>query len=310
MKYSFFAIDATFKPNDNILTKYLVKYEYTGACEEADVLFIGSFINEHLYNHYIKNLNCIKILYVTEPIQFMHGHYSYKLYSENLVNICFGCVENDGVKNFKHPIWYEMAGPKRFYDDVFIFDDVNIYVKDCENFLNKRYCSLINSHDRGGTRVPMYNKLKDFGFIECPSKLLNNCSSSEIDSYAYNNGEYLKLFKFNICSENHKTTIDGYFTEKLVNASFGGAIPIYCGFFGETEDKIFNKDRILFYDSNDEESMDNVRNKVELLLNNDDKFIEFYKQPVFKETAYETVMTFDINLLNMIRRINAIHQRR
>ena len=303
MKYSFLAFDYNFNIRNNFLTKFLANDEYTENIREADFIFIGSFVHEwHLNN--IKELNCIKILYITEPIQFMNEYRSNQLYCENMIDILLGCVENDHAKMFKFPLWYEMKGPLLFQENVFIFDNMNKYVVECD-VLNKRFCCLVNNHDAGGTRTPIYNHLKDFGFIECPSKLLNNCSNEEINSFGHgNNSEYFKLFKFVICSENFLVTIPGYITEKLVSACFGGAIPIYCGFFGETEEKIFNKERILFYDPRNEESLENVKKRVEFLLNHPDEFVNFYKQPVFKETAYETVRTFDVNMYSMIKTIH------
>jgi len=308
-KYSFISFDCQFNHRNNFLTSFLTNYEYTDNYNQVDFLFIGSFCYEYNYYNIIEKLNCVKILYITEPIEFMNEYCSYKiLYNQNKVDVLFGCVENNNEKiiSFKSPFWYyEM---KNHFENVSFFDDINDYVNTCENVIDKRFCSLLNSHDVGGTRVPIYNKLKDFGFIECPGKLLHNCSSEESDSLRCNglpnNSQFLKLFKFNICSENFLVKIPGYISEKIICAFIGGAIPIYCGSFGKNEEKIFNKDRILLFDPNDEESMEKVRQKVDFLLNNPEEFIKFYKQPVFCDSAYEYCRTYDVNIYYMIKTIH------
>jgi len=309
MKYSFVGFDSGFNHHDNFMCKFLKNDEYTNNFQELDVLFIGSLLFNHGYEsiNSVKHTKCIKIMYITEPLEFQNEYCTGKIYRENVIDIFFGCVENNGTNSFKYPLWYDMRGSSLFHENVFIFENLNNYVNDCETVLNKRYSALVNNHDVGNTRLPIYNKLKDFGLIECPGKLLNNCSNEEINSLTnwscLSNSDYFKLFKFVICPENFPVTIPGYITEKLANACFGGAIPIYYGFFGEVEEKIFNKKRILFYNPFDEESMNLVKTQVEFLLNNPNEFINFYKQPVFNETAYETVKTFEVNMYNMMKSV-------
>ena len=83
----------------------------------------------------------------------------------------------------------------------------------------------------------------------------------------------------------------------------GGAIPIYYGWFDDIDEKIFNKNRILFYDPLNEESINNIKNKILFLLNNEDEFNNFYKQDVFCENAYQTIQDLDINLINMFNNL-------
>ncbi len=297
-KYSFLAFSWDFNYENNDFSKYLNDFELTRNIEEAHFIFIGSFINEGQYN-IVKSLNCIKILYITEPIEFTCP-YSHKLYYNKECHYYIGCVENDYSKNH-YSLPFFLNYPK--FDNILFLDVVNDKVQnyDCDKFLNKRFCALVNRHDNGGTRVPMYNKMKHLGKIECPSALLNNCSNQEINELF--NVEYYKLFQFNLCPENYLVTIPGYVTEKLWYPCLAGAIPIYSGFFGETEEKIFNKDRILFYNPKDETSMERVKEKIEFLLKNPEDFIKFYKQPVFCEFAYENLKKYKLNMYYMLRSI-------
>ena len=80
----------------------------------------------------------------------------------------------------------------------------------------------------------------------------------------------------------------------------GGAIPIYFGWFDEIDEKIFNKNRILFYDPCDNDSIENIKNKIIYFLNNEDDFINFYKQDLFCDTAYDVIQKLENNFMNKI----------
>lgn len=295
-KYSFMGFSFDFDSRNNNFSKYLRDFDLTHNYIESDFLFIGSFINQDQYNDICK-LNCVKILYITEPIEFTIP-FSYRFYCEDNCDYFIGCVENNyDIGFFACPFFVNCPS----FENIFYLDDVNETVKNCNNLFEKRYCALVNRHDNGATRVNIYNKLKDFGFIECPSSLLNNCSSKEIDELF--NVNYYKFFQFNICPENYMTTIPGYITEKLWYTCLSGAIPIYYGYFSENEEKIFNKERILFYNPRDDESMEKVKQKVEFLLKNPEEFLKFYQQPVFCDTAYETIKKYELNMYYLLKTV-------
>lgn len=297
-KYSFVGFSWDFDHRQNDFSKYFHDFELTFDSNYANIIFIGSFINENQYN-YICSLNCIKILYITEPIEFTCP-FSHKLYCEKKYDCLMGCIQNDYTNgNFAYPFFINY--PK--FENILFMDVVNETVQkyDLDSLKNKRFATLVNRHDNGGTRVPMYNKLKDLGFVECPSRLLNNCSSKEVNELF--NVDYYKLFQFNICPENYLTTIPGYTTEKLWYPCLAGTIPIYCGYFSENEGKIFNKERILFYDPRDEESMEKVRQKVDFLSKNPEEFVKFYRQPVFCDTAFEAIKQYELNIYYMMKSV-------
>jgi hypothetical protein len=80
----------------------------------------------------------------------------------------------------------------------------------------------------------------------------------------------------------------------------GGAIPIYCGPIDEIDEQIFNRNRILFYNHDDENSIIQVKNIVISLLNNQKQLYDFYIQDVFCPNAYNIAKELDNNLLNML----------
>ena len=292
IKYSIISFWDKFSYSENIFTNnYFNNYKYVNNYDNIEFILIGSFINENEYN-IIKALKCKKILYISEPIEFF-SKYTYKLYQENQIDIIFGSIENDIENNrYKFPLYLLYFN----YKDKNIFIDTNKYVKNCDTS-SKDFCCLINRHDNNKTRSNIYHSLKNIGFITCPSKLFNNCSNDTLNKIG--NITYIRQFLFNICPENCLTTINGYITEKLLNCCLACAIPIYCGYFDEIDAKIFNKSRIIFYDPYDNNSIKNVHDKIYNLINNNDQLIKFYQQDIFCDTAYETIMDLENNILNL-----------
>ena len=295
-KYSIISFWNGFSYENNIFTNnYFKNYELSNDYNLIDILIIGSFVSENEYN-IIKKIKCYKILYISEPIEFFYN-FTYKLYLENEYNMIYGCIDNNILNNkYKFPLYLDY-----FNYNSNIFEITNNYVKNC-NINDKNFCCLINRHDKLNTRTLIYNKLTLISLINCPSDLFNNCSNEELNSIG--NIEYIKKFKFNICPENCKTNINGYITEKLLNSCLGGAIPIYYGWFDEIDEKIFNKNRILFYDPNNEDSINKIYNKILYFSNNYEEFNNFYRQNIFKETAYDTIKLLENNLVKYFKNID------
>lgn len=276
-KYSIICMWDGYDYNNNYFTNILNNYhKLSDVNDNIDFLIIGPFINNEYYN-IIKNKVCIKILYITEPIEVYYD-LCYDLYKNKIFNYITGCTINKRIKSTKFPlylIYFSMENKN-------IFNNTNCYVKNCS--LDKKFCTLIFNHDRWNTRTSIYNKLINISEITCPSKLFNNCSNEELNSVG--NIEYIKKFLFNICSENILTTIDGYITEKLLNCCLAGSIPIYCGWIDKVDEKIFNKKRILIYNPNNKRSLNIIYKKIKLLMENKEKLNDFYRMDVFKKDAY------------------------
>lgn len=290
--YSIMSMWKNYIYNDNFFTNLLKNnLIYKNKNDKIDFLIIGSFISKEDF-HFIQNKKCIKILYITEPIKFLSYYkYTYYLYKNNKFDYVIGCINNDISKNLiKHPLHLEKITINKD-----TFNNINKYVKN--GILNKKFCCMIATHDRWKTRISIYEKIKNIDYIECPSKFKNNCSNKELNKIG--NVEYIKNFIFNICSENSINNIDGYITEKIMNCCLAGAIPIYCGWLDNIDYQIFNKNRILYYNPNDEKSLLEVYNKVKDLMENKEKLKIFYQQDVFMESAYNTIQQMKNNLLNI-----------
>jgi len=238
-----------------------------------------------------------KILVIFEPIKNLSQYkLCYKIIEDyNKYNLyLFGCVENKPEeKKIKFPLYMMERFPIYENPDMY-FIKANNFIKNTDIF-SKNFCCLINSWDPDNHRTKMYNILSQIKNIHCPGKLLNNCSNRKLN--ALGKPSYLNYFIFNICSENYdNNTYNGYITEKLMDCCLGGAIPIYAGWFDEYDAKIFNKNRIIFYNSRDEASFEKVYNQINELLEDKDKLITFYKQPIFCDTATETIQELIQNI--------------
>lgn len=263
----------------------------------------------HEYNpelsHKVKNYKEKKLVVISEPIKNADNDNYRLIYndlSNNVFDINFGCVIRDISNNkIKFPIYLLENNFPIFGDYNQLFLNINNAVKNSniEMIKSKQFCTLINRWDPVNVRTCMYNKLKTINNINCPSQLFNNCSNNELNYLGKT--KYINKFLFNICSENWDNgNMDGYITEKIMDACLGGAIPIYAGWFDEYDTKIFNKNRILFYNSQDELSIETIYNKVLNLINHPEELIEFYRQPVFCDTAIQTIELFKKDLIDKI----------
>jgi hypothetical protein len=255
------------------------------------VIVNGVNINESGLKIIETNIDHAKLLFLTEPIKNVcDGDYknSFDMLQNKQFDIVIGCINHDPSNNlYKFPL-YLFENKFDIYNK-HQFAEVNSYVSrvSVNDILSKKFCVLINSWDKG-VRTCIYKRLNDLGQIYCPGKLFNNCSNSVLNSVGKK--KYISHFLFNICSENFdNNNVDGYITEKLMDCCLGSAIPIYAGWFDEYDSKIFNKNRILFYNSNSLESQINLRKRIEHLLNNKEDLLAFYSQPVFCDTAYATI---------------------
>jgi hypothetical protein len=287
---------------DNYITNLLrnnnISYEVVE--DNIEYLFIGCFIHTKDHINIIKSYpsKTKKILFISEALEIFY-HFTFKLYNENIFNYIFGSIynkfENDKQIHYKLP----------FYTLYFDYKNTNSY-NDTNNFVlnqdiaSKKNICLINSHDIKNSRTPIYKSFISKGVdIVCPGKLFNNASNEELNSIGKQ--EYLKRFIFNICPENTKTLPNGYITEKILECCRSGCIPIYCGSFDDIDEKIFNKNRIIFYDYESEESINNCSSKVIDLLNDKEKLETFYKQPPFLNTAYDTLINLENNFFNIFK---------
>ena len=295
----------------NILRSHNIDFELSNNIDELDYIIFGCFIynfeDKEILLEYPKHIK--KILYISEALSVFY-HVTWNLFSIKYFDYVTGSIENSFIENniedniedniikqihFKFPffiMYFDYKNPNFYLD-------INNYVLN-QNLSSLEKICLINSHDYQNTRTPLYNKLiRKNIHIVCPGKLFNNASNEELNSIGKQ--EYLKKFIFNICPENTKTLPKGYITEKLLDSCKSGCIPIYSGSFDEIDEKIFNKNRIIFYDYESKKSIKICSRKILELLSDFDKLEIFYKQPPFMDTAYNILMELENNFCDIFR---------
>jgi hypothetical protein len=252
------------------------------------------------------------MLFITEPIHhfgYSGGscEYSYKAFNENKFAYIFGCINHDPKNGrYKYPLY--MFLPEFDFKNRDYYTQINNNVKNTNmtQLAAKRFNVLINRWDLG-TRECIFQHLKTLGHIDCPGKAFNNCSNEELNRVG--KIKYLQNYKFNICSENiDHDNVPGYITEKLMQCCLGGAIPIYAGSFDEYDAKIFNAKRIIFYNSRDEKTIEYTFYKVQFLMQNPELLLCFYNQPIFCDTAYDTVQELCNDFDNIAKRVQNTDQ--
>lgn len=262
--------------------------------EEYDFIFCGCFTRD---KNIIEKYSNKMYLDILEPIEFRTDDNVYSIYRKDTFLGYIGCVPY-GPKSVKYPLYYEYMGDNRTEN----INQIQKYIEDItfEEFLGKQFCYLINRHDKGNTRSAIYKKLSEIDNITCPSVLFNNYSNEEFEKEGSNN--FRKRFIFSICPENFITSLDGYVTEKIYMALSNGNIPIYYGKLDEIDKKIFNMNRVLWFNPEDEKSIEEVYKKVLELVNDKKKLFEFYKQPPFLETAIQTLDNMETVYIDTIKK--------
>ena len=275
---------------------------------ESTILVVDILLKRPEYEWIFDMPHYKPMLFICEPIQHVglsgsSCEYSYKAFSENKFPYVFGCINHDPINGrYKYPL-YMFIGDFDFKNKYY-YNQINNAVKNTNitQLTAKRFNALINHWDPG-TRTCIFEKLKTIEHIDCPSKLYNNCSNEELNRVG--KIKYLQNYKFNICSENYDyDNVPGYITEKIMECCLGGAIPIYAGSFDEYDAKILNKNRIILYNSRDEKSIECAYYKVKFLMENPELLLCFYNQPVFCDSAYDTVQELctDFDKLNECNR--------
>jgi hypothetical protein len=275
----------------NILSQFFpsVQDKIVDNIDIANVLVIGNFVQQSdMYS--ILNFKGIRIIYVGEPIgRFVFSEYTDNLFKNDLYHYCIGSISNKPGRWIKYPIYFNQN---------IDYKAVNTYISTC-SLNGKQFCTLISRHDSGNTRIPIMTELSKRFPVSCPGKLANNCSNEELNRIGHT--EYIKKFVFHICSENFGECHPGYITEKLINCCLGGAIPIYFGNLDSIDQKIFNKNRILFLNYN---NVEEVAKRVFTMCDNMELLEEFYRQPAFMDSAESTMKEIGIGVRNFFSSLN------
>lgn len=149
-----------------------------------------------------------------------------------------------------------------------------------------KFCCFIVSNPNCLTRNKMFELLNNYKKVDSCGRFANNYNYSIINLNWWSKEyiEFISQYKFMICFENTKML--NYSTEKIVNAYLANIIPIYWS--SNSISNLFNMDSLLFLENEqDDNSFQNVINKVIELDNDDNKYLEFINRQPFNNTNIE-----------------------
>lgn len=215
-----------------------------------EYLFFSVFGNNHL------NYKCKKIFYTGENIAPPLDYCDFSFSFDYL----------DDERNYRLPHYL-------LYDGYYELERSR-YID--ESFAKRGFCSFIVSNGNCVDRNNFFTQLSKYKKVDSGGRWLNNIGYLVDDKI-----DFMAKYKFNICFENdaHRGYNQHYTTEKLVQTFVAKTVGIYLG--NTNIEKEFNKS--CFINIRDFAKTEDVIDFIIHLDNNDDKYLEFLKQPVFIE---------------------------
>lgn len=273
---------------DNWFTNYL-KYNIDKNIIEINIhenpdILIASCMGD--INNINKIKSKIKIFFYGENLNRYPPYNNIKLLQKYFDLIVGFKYTNKNNKIYRLPLWL-IYYPYYSYDKK---DNIFKYIQDQHDKnikLNKKGCSLISKHDRGGQKILLYNEISKYIDVYCPGKFKNNIK--KIGNSCKNKIDFIKTTIYNICTEN--SCYEGYFTEKIFHAFEAGCIPIYWG-VDLPEKNIINKNSYCFININK-----NIDAQIQDLIYNNKKY---NMTDIFKEEADNIINTYYNDLKNAI----------
>ncbi|MBQ8783002.1 MAG: hypothetical protein IJZ57_04440 [Clostridia bacterium] len=151
------------------------------------------------------------------------------------------------------------------------------FLKTKEYFAN----FIVGHESENCIRGDFFKKLSEYKRVESPGSYLNNMHGGQTVSFLNDSKiSFQKKCKFTICFESTKH--EGFVTEKITDAFLSDTIPIYYG--SSTVTDIFNSKA--FINCNDYSNFDEVIKKIIELDNDDEKYLEMLRQPIFVDADY------------------------
>lgn len=271
-----------FNPEWFRLTKILKKkYDIVTDYKNPDYVICGPFGHDYLKH------DCPRILYLGEALAPDFNVYDYAMgfdridFKDRYLRVPLYVLETEhfALAKRKHELQEEFWLGK------------------------ERFCNFVVSNGNGvPERKIFFEKLSARKKVDSAGRYLNNMPNGKCvdDKIAFQ-----KQYKFTIAFEN--SIMDGYVTEKIVQAWASGTVPIYYGGNGIEMD--FNNNA--FIDVSKFESMDECIDYILYVDSHSDEYLKIAKEPIFipgheKDLDYETkIMTFFDGIFN-----NSIKYRR
>jgi len=154
----------------------------------------------------------------------------------------------------------------------------------------EKFCLFAVSNPGCKTRNDFFSALSTYKKVDSCGSVMNNIGSCPNGFTSPEFYHFISNYKFMICFEN--VSQPNYFTEKLVNAYYGGAIPIYWG-CTNIHDYV-NMEAILYLKPNfTENEFNDLIKQIEYLDNNPDAYRAKYETTFFKDGKLPDAFNID-----------------
>ncbi len=217
--------------------------------------------------------------------------YLHNLLDHRSIDLSLGFDYTDDPRYMRFPLWIlEMFPPESTEEDIRrICDQLSHQQLEASR---SRFCALVSGNrgpdDPGAIlRSNMVQQLNAIAPVDCAGKLLHNTDELKT-KFNDNKAEFLKQYRFYICPEN--ASVEGYVTEKLFHCIGSGCIPIYWGANGNPEPDILNRDAILFWNPDGDNSA--LLQQISDLQRNPQQYKDFFEQPRLKDDAWQVVANY------------------
>jgi hypothetical protein len=234
------------------------------------------FANEGLHVHRVQN--CVRIFFCVEDFQPDFRRYDY----------AFTCRDVQDARHLRVP-YYILCDPLPLVKKP----------DETERILasKTKFCGFLASYANRKTRVrnEFFHKLCRYKKVDSAGGALNNTGYRVPPGQAAKR-EFLRPYKFNLAFEN--ASVEGYTTEKIVQAMEARAMPVYWG--NPQVAREFNSKSFLnYFDFPSEEAL---IEKIIELDQDDGEYLEYLRQPYFYNNQPNEFFSHE-RLLNQFEKI-------
>ena len=253
-------------PNFMFYKLLLENYEVI-ISDQPDLLFYSAYGNKH------STFKCTKVFFTAENVRPDFNACDYAFSFDHHVN----------KRNYRLPLY-------ALYDDASKLINRKINAKEILKN-KKKFCCFVVSNPACIIRNNFFTDFSKLKHIDSGGKLFNN-----MVGLIENKREFIKDYKFVIAFEN--SSFPGYVTEKIFEPFLENSIPIYWG------DPLVGRDfnTRSFINCHDFASFGDVMNHVLEIDADDEKYMQYLKEPVFKNDELNEFVKKD----NIVKRLNYI----
>jgi len=189
-----------------------------------------------------------------------------------------GELSNHNIVNFPLFVFYLYS-----YQFVYEFKDK----EKCLTIPKKDVCAIITNGNDSEGRNYFLDKLEKRVNVAYAGAYKNNVKKIEAAHCTKEFVDYVSEYKIIFSMENSKNK--EYVTEKILHGCASNTVPIYWG--SDSVGNYFNEERFIHVKGFDETSINQSIDKIEEILNNEDKYLEMIHKPIYKDNYVPLTLT-------------------